>query len=167
MLDRSLPKLWRYHPRVQVIQEEAFYEGFPASHPYLIEDVGEVILHRVLGDKERRGHLLSRGASQDEIHYFSLARAEPVSGRLEPGYSSRSCGFDNDHVLAGIPWPGLCKGALQRQPPAGAGFHGEARDRSRIPVRLWPQCLLQRAHHHPDRLGKAPAFLPIGSQISQ
>jgi hypothetical protein len=118
MLDRSLPKLWRYHPRVQVIQEEAFYEGFPASHPYLIEGVGEVILHRVLGDKERRGHLLSRGASQDEIHYFSLARAEPVSGRLEPGYSSRSRRFDEDHVLAGIPGPGLCKGALQRQPPA-------------------------------------------------
>jgi DNA modification methylase len=35
----------------------AFNEGLSASHPDLVEDIGEVILNRVLRDEERRGYL--------------------------------------------------------------------------------------------------------------
>ncbi len=60
---RSLSKLWRNYSRVEIIEEEALYEGFPASYFDLIEDVGEVILHGVLGDVEGCGYLFSRGTA--------------------------------------------------------------------------------------------------------
>ena len=49
-MNRCLPKLWRYEGRVKVIEEETLYEGFSASYPDLVEDVGEMILNCVLGD---------------------------------------------------------------------------------------------------------------------
>ena len=82
-----LSKLWRHHCRVEVVEEEAFYEGLSASHPDLVEDVGEVILNRVLRDVERRGYLLPRCTAHDQIHYLSLAGAKPV-GRRQQGESA-------------------------------------------------------------------------------
>ena len=58
-MNRCLPKLWRYEGRVKVIEEETLYEGFSASYPDLVEDVGEMILDCVLGDVKCRGYLLS------------------------------------------------------------------------------------------------------------
>jgi hypothetical protein len=56
---RYLSKLWRHHCRVEVIEEEALYEGLSASHSDLVEDVGEMVLYCVLGDVKGCGYLPS------------------------------------------------------------------------------------------------------------
>lgn len=56
---RYSSKLWRHQCRVEVIEEEALYEGLSTSYSDLVEDVGEMILDSVLGDVECRGYLLS------------------------------------------------------------------------------------------------------------
>ena len=58
-MNRCLPKLGRYQVRVEVIEEETLYEGFSASYPDLVEDVGEMVLDGVLGDVKYCGYLLS------------------------------------------------------------------------------------------------------------
>jgi len=113
---------------VEVVVEQALYERLTAPYADLIEDVGEVVLHRVLGDAEHSGNLLGRGASYYQLYDLLLSVAKPISGGFDPGDFFWPGGFYDDQHLARMFGTCFCEGTLQCQPTTGAGLDAQTWD---------------------------------------
>lgn len=85
--------------RIEVVEEEVLDELPAVPDADLLEDVGEMGLDRVVGDKERSRELLGRCPLHYEPDHF-FARAKVVSGHIELGHPLRLARLDGYHRLA-------------------------------------------------------------------
>jgi hypothetical protein len=84
---------------VEIVEEQALYEGAAASYSHLVERVRKMLLDGVLGDVERPGDLPGGGTLHDEVDDCPFAFAQPVCRRSQPRQFLGSGRFDNDHRL--------------------------------------------------------------------
>ncbi len=90
-------KLWE-----DGVQVQSFDEFPTASHADLLEDIGEVILDRVLGDVELLGDQPGGGAMDDQLDDFLFMTAELIAECGQPEYFLGSGWCDDHHRLG---WP--------------------------------------------------------------
>src|SRR5690606_31430024 len=97
--------------------EEEPLEQLPATpHADLLEDMGEVPLHRRLGDVERAGDLACGAGAQHEVGYLPLPLAQSVGGYVDSGELPRFA-RSGHHYRLDLPVSSLPNRSLQRDPP--------------------------------------------------
>src|SRR5215212_5401542 len=148
---------------VEVVEEEAFYQGSAAPYSHLVERVREVLLDGVLGDVERPGDLPGRSAPHDEVHDSSFAFAQPVCRGTQPCQFLWPRRLDDDHRLprAAGTWFGPC--AVKGKPAARTRLDPDGWHSVRVSIRLGPERLAQRTEDHPHRSREPFALQPAVS----